>query len=270
MSFTAELRVKPGSKVDLSKVDASGTFGHGKKEAAVEEVSANQSRIAELSEMLYADNRSALLLVFQGMDTSGKDGTIRHVLSGIDPAGCVVTSFKAPTQEELDHDYLWRIHAAVPRKGEIGVFNRSHYEDVGVVRVKGLVPEKVWRARYAEINAFERLLSDSGTVILKFFLHISKGEQRERLLERVNDPKKNWKMNLADLGERERWDGYMEAYSEALTECSTNHAPWYLIPSDKRWFRNLAVSRVVVETLEAMPLRYPKAGFDPKKIVVPE
>jgi PPK2 family polyphosphate:nucleotide phosphotransferase len=270
MSFHADLLVKPGSKVSLASMDAGFTHGHVEKEAAQEEVKRNQDRIAELAEMLYADGRSALLLVFQGMDTSGKDGTVKHVLSGIDPAGCTVTAFKAPSAEELSHDFLWRIHRACPRRGEIGVFNRSHYEDVGVVRVRSLVPEAVWKKRYDQINAFEQMLAENGTVMLTFFLHISRGEQKKRLLERVNDPKKNWKMNVGDIEERGRWGAYMQAYDEALRRCSTEHAPWYVIPSDKKWFRNLAVSRIVVETLESLPLRYPKADFDPRKVVIPD
>jgi len=206
--------------------------------------------------------------VLQGMDTAGKDGTIRRVMSGINPRDCRVVSFKAPSQEELDHDFLWRVHRECPRRGEIGVFNRSHYEDVLIVRVRGLVKKEVWSARYDQINRFEQHLAENGTRIVKFFLHISKAEQKERLEARLADPSKNWKMNPTDLEERKLWDDYQRAYEDAISRCSTAHAPWFIIPADKKWFRDLAVSSIMVEMLEGMDLRYPKAEFDSSKIKV--
>jgi len=202
------------------------------------------------------------------MDASGKDGTIRHVMYGVNPQVCSVTSFKAPTSEELDHDFLWRIHNAVPPRGEIGIFNRSHYEDVLIVRVHDLVPKTVWSARYEQINDFEKMLSKNNVTILKFFLHISKDEQKERLQERLNDPTKNWKMNPEDLKERELWDDYQKAYEVAIEKCSTKYAPWYIIPANKKWFRNIAVSEIIIETLENLKMKFPKPAFDPSTIVV--
>jgi PPK2 family polyphosphate:nucleotide phosphotransferase len=217
-----------------------------------------QKRIGELQELLYAENRRRLLVVLQGMDTSGKDGTVRHVMSEASPQGLRVASFKKPTAVELAHDYLWRVHAQVPASGEIVVFNRSHYEDVLVVRVHSLVPENVWRPRYDQINDFERMLSESGTTIVKFFLHISPEEQRERLQARLDDPTKRWKFQHGDLDERKRWDDYMTAYEEALTRTSTAYAPWYVVPSNRNWVRNFIVAGVLVETLEKLKMRYPQ------------
>jgi PPK2 family polyphosphate:nucleotide phosphotransferase len=268
MDFAKQLRVPPGSKVNLADIDPSGTHGWADKAAADEARQANVDRLAELSSMLWADNRYALLVVLQGMDTAGKDGTIRRVMSGINPRDCRVVSYGKPTEEELEHDFLWRIHRNTPRRGEIGVFNRSHYEDVLVARVRELVPKPVWSARYDHINDFESTLAESGTVILKFFLHISKEEQKERLQARIQDPAKNWKMNPGDLEERQYWDDYQRAYEDAITRCSTDAAPWYIIPADKKWFRNLAVSAILVETLERLRLRYPKPAFDVSKLRV--
>ena len=225
--------------------------------------------IAELQQRLYAEGKRALLIILQGMDTSGKDGTVRHVLSGVNPQGCRVTSFKAPTAEELAHDFLWRIHRAVPAKGEIGVFNRSQYEEVLIVRVHELAPADVWSTRYEQINGFEQTLTAAGVTILKFFLHISKAEQRDRLQARLEDKTKNWKFNPGDLAERKLWPDYQHAYEDALCRCSTKAAPWFIIPANKKWFRNLAVSSIIRETLEEMHPRFPKPlpGLD--KIKVP-
>jgi PPK2 family polyphosphate:nucleotide phosphotransferase len=202
------------------------------------------------------------------MDTGGKDGTIRHVMSGLNPTGCTVTSFKVPSEEERDHDYLWRIHNAVPARGMIGVFNRSHYEDVLVVRVHGLVPKKVWAARYRQINDFERTLNENGVKILKFFLHISKKEQAERLRERIRDKSKNWKFSEADVRERRLWGSYQKAFEDALERCSTPWAPWHVVPADRKWVRDALVARAMVKALEGLRLRYPKAKTDLSKIVI--
>jgi PPK2 family polyphosphate:nucleotide phosphotransferase len=200
------------------------------------------------------------------MDAGGKDGTIRHVMTGLNPQACRVTSFKVPSEEEADHDFLWRIHKAVPRLGEIGIFNRSHYEDVLVARVHELAPKEVWSGRYDQINDFEKILFRNQTIILKFFLYISKEEQAKRLLARIDDPQKNWKVSPADLREREYWDDYMKAYEDALERCSTRWAPWYVIPADKKWFRNLAVSEVIVDRIERLKLNYPPLKVDPEEL----
>ena len=220
-----------------------------------------EERLGDLQELLYAGHRHKVLIILQGIDTSGKDGTVRHVMSGVSPAGVRVVSFKKPTEEELDHDFLWRVHAKTPASGEIAVFNRSHYEDVLVVRVHNLVKEKIWRKRYEQINAFERTLAASGTVILKFFLHISKAEQRKRLQERIDDPKKHWKYQHGDIEERKLWDDYMEAYDDVLEKTSTKHAPWYVVPSNAKWYRNLVISSVIVEALESLKMEYPKVDL---------
>lgn len=260
--------VVPNKKLKLSKHQTDDTGHFRNKEDAVPAVRANLDKLDKLQELLYAEAKRSLLIVFQAMDAGGKDGAIEHVFSGLNPQGCSVTNFKVPSAEELAHDYLWRIHAAVPRKGMIGIFNRSHYESVLVERVKQLVPEKTWSRRYDHINAFEKLLADEGTVILKFFLHISPEEQKRRLQARLEDPQKNWKFNPGDLAERKRWDDYMEAYDDALEKCSTEHAPWYIVPADHKWFRNWVVSDVIVRTLESLHMKYPKPLEGIEKIVI--
>ncbi len=216
----------------------------------------------ELQNLLYADGRYALLIVLQAMDAGGKDGTIRRVMSGVNPQGVRVTSFKKPTELELSHDYLWRIHKAAPAKGHIGIFNRSHYEDVLIVRVNELVPEHVWRRRYDHINAFEQLLVDNNTVVLKFYLHISKEEQAKRLQRRLDDPKRHWKFDAGDLDVRRRWDDYMTAFSEVFERCSPPHAPWLIVPANRKWYRDVVIAKAIVDALEALPLRYPEPEFD--------
>ena len=255
-------------KVKLSDCKPSDTNGFNDKDSAKDIVEKNIKRLSELQQLLYAENKNALLILLQGMDTSGKDGTIRHVMSGINPQGCQVTSFKAPSEEELDHDFLWRIHKNIPNKGNIGIFNRSHYEDVLVVRVKNLVPQSIWKARHDQINNFEEILSNNDVKILKFFLHISKEEQKKRLEERLNDPTKNWKFSLVDVEERKCWDKYMRAYEDVLNCCSTEWAPWFVIPSNHKWFRNLAISQIIVETLENMKMKFPKSSIDLSKIKI--
>lgn len=265
--------IKPGEKVDLSKVDPRGTpaFTGTKdenKERAEQETLENVARMAELQERLYAENTRALLVVLQGMDTSGKDGVVRHVFSGLNPQGCHVTSFKKPSEAEADRDFLWRIHAAVPPKGDIAVFNRAHYEDVLIVRVHNFVPDKVWKKRYEMINEFERYISENGVRIVKFMLHISKDEQGDRLRARLDNPAKRWKFSPQDLEERKLWKDYMGAYEDALAKCSTEWAPWHVIPSDRKWYRDWAVSAILRETMEKMDPKPPKIDFDPKSVVV--
>ncbi|MDQ3408027.1 MAG: polyphosphate kinase 2 family protein, partial [Chloroflexota bacterium] len=216
----------------------------------------------------WAGKGGALLIVLQGIDTAGKDGTLRHVMTAFNPQGCSVIGFGVPTEEELAHDYLWRIHRHTPGRGTIAIFNRSHYEDVLVVRVHDLVPAEVWRRRYDQINAFEAQLAASGTTILKFFLWISPEEQRERLQARIDTPDKRWKFERGDIDERKHWDDYRRAYEAALSRCSTDPAPWYVIPSDRKWFRNLAVAEILVDTMEKMDLTYPPADDDIASIVV--
>jgi PPK2 family polyphosphate:nucleotide phosphotransferase len=260
-----ELVVRPGSTPRLEDKDASRDLGWNKEKAerALEE---NRERLAALQTKLYADGHHAVLVVLQGIDGAGKDGTIRRVLTAFNPQGCNVTSFKAPSAEELRHDYLWRIHQRVPARGEIGVFNRSHYEDVLVVRVSELVPHDVWSARYEQINEFERMLSANGVHIVKFFLQISKDEQKARFEARLRDPDKRWKFDPDDLAKRKQWDAYREAFEEMLARCSTEWAPWHLIPADRKWLRNLAISQILVQTLEKLPLRFPEPSYDPAKI----
>jgi PPK2 family polyphosphate:nucleotide phosphotransferase len=251
--------VRAGRKVDLDRFDPDDTaLVKGGKVEAREKSSAIQVRLAERQTRLFARHDRKLLVIFQGMDCAGKDGAIRHIMGGFDPQGTQVVSFKQPTHVELDHDFLWRVHQHVPAKGEVAVFNRSHYEDVLIVRVHELVPAAVWKARYEHINAFERLLSDTGTVILKFFLHISKEEQRIRLQARVNDPTKCWKFNPEDLNERKRWADYQRAYEDALSKTSTEWAPWYVVPANNKWYRNYVVSSILVDVLEKQRLKYPK------------
>jgi PPK2 family polyphosphate:nucleotide phosphotransferase len=247
----------PGSTLNLDDEAARAPAGALEKDAAVAETERLARRIDELQNALYAEGRRALLVVLQGRDTAGKDGTIRKVFGPLSPLGLTVASFKAPSPIELAHDYLWRVHQAVPVRGTIGVFNRSHYEDVLVVRVHKLVPEAVWRPRYDQIVQFERMLTENGVTILKFFLHISRKEQRERLLARLDDPAKYWKFAAGDLAERERWDEYTEAYREALERTSTPEAPWYLVPADKKYLRDVLVAQVVAERLERMDPKYP-------------
>ena len=279
MTIGETLAVRPGSRVRLADIDPASTPGIDKaapdadtkadrKRFAEAALPKSIARIADLQYLLWAENRRALLIVLQGMDTSGKDGVVRHVFSGVNPTGVRVTSFKKPSEIELDHDFLWRIHAATPARGEIGVFNRSHYEDVLVVRVHGLVEEKVWRKRYDTINVFEQVLADGGTTILKFFLHISRDEQRERLKARLDDPSKHWKFQPSDIEERKKWDDYQSAYEDALSTCSTDPAPWFVVPSDRKWYQRWAIGEIVRETLEKMDPKTPKVRIDLSKIAV--
>jgi len=262
------LRLSPGKKCDLGEFDANAGSEAFDKDSAKKQIKKNAVAIADLARRLYAGHRRSVLLVLQGMDTSGKDGTIRTIMRGVNPQSCQVVSFKKPSEMELDHDFLWRVHQAVPRRGNIGIFNRSHYEDVLVVRVHSLVPEKIWSRRFDQINEFEQLLTESGTEIIKCFLHITKAEQRERLQARVDNPDDHWKFNPQDLAERKLWEQYQRAYEDAITRCNTRAAPWYIIPSDRKWFRNLVVSQLLRDRLESMNPQYPPAETDFAGLVV--
>jgi PPK2 family polyphosphate:nucleotide phosphotransferase len=262
-----ELRVRPGRRVDLSTIDPGATHGRVREDAAGE-LEAGLARLTDLQDRLWAEGKRRVLVVLQGIDAAGKDGTLRHVMGAFNPQGCPVTAFKVPSAEELAHDYLWRVHRRVPGNGEIGVFNRSHYEDVLVVRVHDIVPKSVWSRRYDQINEFERLLAEEGTTILKFFLYIDRDEQRERFQARLDDPDKRWKFRLDDLEERKHWDDYIAAFEDALTRCSTADAPWYIIPANRKWFRNLAVTNILAETLEQLDPRYPPPPEDLTGVVV--
>ena len=261
--------VNPDSRVRLRRLDPADTRPFDAKAQVDGRLAQDIARLSHLQELLYAEQRWSLLLVFQAMDAAGKDSVIKHVMSGLNPQGTTVASFKAPSTRELAHDFLWRVNGQIPERGAIGVFNRSHYEEVLVVRVHPelldkerlpaeLVTRKIWEQRYEDINAFERHLTRSGTVIRKFFLHVSQDEQRRRFLERLDDPAKNWKFSAADAQERERWGDYMAAYEEMLAATSTKQAPWYVIPADHKWFTHLAVARIIIEALEGLGLAFPE------------
>jgi PPK2 family polyphosphate:nucleotide phosphotransferase len=251
--------VRQGQKLNLDEVDPDDTnLLEGGKAEASKHLPGILDRLDEAQERLFAGRERRLLIVLQGMDTSGKDGTIRHVMRGLNPQGTRVVSFRKPSEEELDHDFLWRVHAKVPARGEVVVFNRSHYEDVLVVRVHAVVPKSVWKERYDQINAFERMLSQNGTAIVKFFLHIGREEQRSRLQARIDDPKKCWKFQHGDLEERKFWKDYMRAYEDALVKTSTDWAPWYIIPANQKWYRNHLVGTILVEMLDRLHLKYPE------------
>ncbi|MEK6721199.1 MAG: polyphosphate kinase 2 family protein [Chloroflexota bacterium] len=250
------LLVTPKTKVRLDRIDPSDSHGHDRESAGLE-LAAGLERLSDLQDRLWAQANRSVLVVLQGIDAAGKDGTIRHVMGAFNPQGCSVTSFKVPTPIELAHDYLWRVHQRTPAKGEIGIFNRSHYEDVLVVRVHDLVPKSVWSKRYDQINEFEQRLADSGTTIVKFFLWISREEQRERFQARYDDPRKHWKFSMGDLDERARWDDYVAAFEAVLSRTSTPWAPWYVIPANRNWFRNLAVADILADTIDDLNPSYP-------------
>ncbi len=258
--------VEPGKKLKLSNRDPDDTAGVPSKAACESALQKNIQQLFDLQTLLAAGDEYAVLVVLQAMDAGGKDGTIRHVMTGLNPQACHVTSFKVPTEEERQHDFLWRVHRAMPRRGEIGIFNRSHYEDVLVARVHKLVPKTVWRERYPQINGFEKMLAQNKVVIFKFFLHISREEQARRLEQRIDSPPKNWKISEADLAERKYWDDYVAAYQDALSQCSTEWAPWYIIPANKKWFRNLAVSQILVDSMRAWGMKYPRPHVDLKAL----
>lgn len=266
--MTFELRIKPGNPVKLADIDSRDTRFVGDEPEARRQLAEDVNAINQLQDSLFAESNRAVLIILQGMDTSGKDGTIRGVFNTTGPMGVNVTPFRAPSAEELRHDFLWRAHQAAPRKGMIGIFNRSHYEDVLVARVRTLVPHHVIEQRYAQINAFETLLSETGTVILKFMLHISKDEQKTRLQERLDDPKKRWKFQPADLEDRAKWHEFRQAYDIMLERCATDHAPWHIIPADHKWARNAAIAKIVRAELEKMDPKYPVPNWSPDQFVI--
>ncbi len=261
-------RLAPGASIDLSRAPTRAEGFHDDKNTARQEFRDLRDELIEWQRRLYAEGERKLLIVLQAMDAGGKDGTTKKLMRGVNPQGVRVESFKAPTSHELAHDFLWRIHRVVPRAGYISVFNRSHYEDILVPRVHNLVPEKVWRARYRMINDFEAMLAGTGTHILKFYLHISPEEQKQRFRERVHNPLKQWKFSVQDIEKAREWPAYMAAYEEVLSTCSTESAPWHVIPADQKWYRNLAVMRVVVDRLRAMDPQYPPHGYDPEMIEI--
>ena len=251
------LLIQPGGHIDLSNFDPDDTFGK-KRDELDDKIPKLKALMSELQYKLYIENEKALLIVLQGMDASGKDGLIRHVIGAFNPVGCRVESFKVPTSEELAHDFLWRIHKTVPRKGFVVVFNRSHYEDVVEVRVQKLVPESVCLKRFEQIRQFEKMLSENNVKILKFYLHISKAEQKKRLRDRLSNPEKQWKVNEDDYEKRKKWDKYMSAYTDAINNCSTKYAPWYIIPANKKWFRNWVISEIITKAMIEMKIKYPQ------------
>jgi PPK2 family polyphosphate:nucleotide phosphotransferase len=262
MNYRKKFMIEPDAKVRLGKIDPDFTGKHISREAGVDATARQIERIARLQYLLYADARQSLLIVLQGLDAAGKDGLVRHLFSGVNPQGVSVASFKKPSEREAAHDFLWRVHRQAPAKGEIAIYNRSHYEDVLVVRVHKLVPHAVWSKRYDLINDFEKTLSENGTRILKFYLHISPQEQLERFKARLDDPTRQWKISEADYSEREYWPQYIKAYEDALERTSTKHAPWYVIPSNKKWFRNLAVSQIIADAMDDMELTLPRPRVD--------
>jgi PPK2 family polyphosphate:nucleotide phosphotransferase len=264
-NVTKGLLIKPNSRVRLAEFDPNEHFGIEKSTAA-EQLKINVARLSVLQYLLYAEAKRSVLVVLQGIDAGGKDGTIRHVMTGLNPQGVRVTPFKVPEGEEKRHDYLWRVHRAVPEYGQIGIFNRSHYEEVLVVRVHEMVPKTIWSRRYDQINAFESMLAENGVKILKFLLYISKDEQLMRFKARVEDKSKNWKFSEKDIQERRYWDDYIDAYNDMIQKCSPTHAPWYVIPANRKWFRNLAVSQILVDTLEGMNIQSPIPTADLSKI----
>lgn len=262
-NFLKKFAVAPGSRVKLADIDPSYDGGYQNSDEAAPHFQENLKKLEDLQYLMYAERKHSLLIVLQGLDAGGKDGVVRHVITGMNPAGVRVASFKQPTSEELAHDFLWRVHPHAPAKGEVVVFNRSHYEDVLIVRVHDLAPKSVWSKRFDFINEFERLLSEqNNTTILKFFLYISKEEQLERFHDRLKDPARQWKISDSDYSEREHWDDYIKAYETALAKTSTKHAPWYIIPSNRKWFRNLAISRIIAETMERLDMRTPEPTVD--------
>jgi len=266
MKYYRKFCVEPGSKVDLGKIDAGFRDKHESHEHALPEIEACSRKLRDQQYLMYAENRRSLLICLQGRDAAGKDGTINHVLGAMNPQGCTVTGFKVPSKEEAAHDFLWRYHKAAPARGQVAIFNRSHYEEVLVQRVHNMVPKKVWSKRYEHINDFERMLCENGTHILKFYLHIDPEEQLARFRQRIDDPTRHWKISDADYAERPFWDAYTRAFEAALEKCSTDHAPWFIIPSNHKWFRNLAISRIVTEVLDALGMKFPEPTVDINEI----
>jgi PPK2 family polyphosphate:nucleotide phosphotransferase len=268
MKIKSSYLIKPDHKVRLDRIPTTPDGATEDKNVAQEELDRHRARMAAVQEVLYAEQKHAILIVLQGMDTAGKDGTISHIFSGINPQGCDVASFKVPTSIEARHDFLWRVHQAAPPKGMIVIFNRSHYEDVLSPRVHKLITEKEARRRFEEINDFEEMLAQNSVTILKFFLHISHAEQGRRLAERLKDPDKHWKLSEADFRERKFWDDYTRAYEDAFENTSTKYAPWFVIPSDFKWYRNLAISKILVDSMSSLKMKYPKPTFDPASVLL--
>jgi PPK2 family polyphosphate:nucleotide phosphotransferase len=263
-------RAHPGERIKLADIDPNICERYKNKKDVEAELEHQRDRLSKLQERLYAENKRSLLIVLQAMDTGGKDGTIKHVFQGVNPQGCQVWSFKKPSDEELSHDFLWRYHQRTPQRGMITIFNRSHYEDVLIVRVKQLVPEEVWRKRYHMINEFEQMLTLNNISVIKFFLHISKDEQKQRLEKRLQDPDKRWKFSTNDVNERKLWDDYQQAFEDAINNCSTAYAPWYVVPANKKWYRNLVIARALADTLEAMNPQYPTVKESLENITIPD
>lgn len=268
MSKFSSYLVEPNTKIRLSDYDPDDTKGFKSKTRADATLEKHRKKLFELQELMYAEAKHSLLVVLQGLDASGKDGTIRHIFTGVNPQGCQVTSFKKPTEEELRHNFLWRVQRATPARGMIGIFNRSHYEDVLVVRVHGNLSKNQVKERFKAINDFEDLLVENGTTILKFYLHVSNDEQRQRLQARLDHPQKYWKVNPEDLQERQYWDDYLKAYEDVFRHCSKKRAPWYIIPANKKWYRNVAISEILIKTLDGLKMEYPKPKFDVTKVKV--
>ena len=266
MDYYDKFRVKADTKVDLGKIDAGFRDRHESHEHALPEIETYRQKLRDLQYLMYAENKRSLLICLQGRDAAGKDGTINHVLGAMNPQGCSVTGFKVPSTEEAAHDFLWRYHKAAPGRGRIAIFNRSHYEEVLVQRVHNLVPREIWSKRYQHINDFEKSLAENGTHILKFYLHIDPQEQLARFRQRLEDPQRHWKISQGDYDERPFWDAYTEAFEAALGKCSTDYAPWFIIPANHKWFRNLAISKIVVETLEALDMQFPVPKVDIENI----
>lgn len=265
---TKRYRVKPGTKLDLGAIDAgeAALFADGGKSKSVELFDELRDELQTLQKVLYAQHKHRVLVVLQAMDTGGKDGCVKHVFSRVDPQGIHVKAFKKPSAEELAHDFLWRVHPHVPGNGQIVIFNRSHYEDILAVRVKKLFPDEVWKRRYRHVTDFERMLVEEGTTLVKIFLHISKEEQKLRLESRLANPAKHWKFNPDDLSDRARWDEFQKAYEDLIEKTSTDHAPWYVVPGDRKWYRNLVVARIMVDTLRGLKMEFPNPGWDPQEI----
>jgi PPK2 family polyphosphate:nucleotide phosphotransferase len=267
MNYTERFQVEPKGRVELESIDAGFKNQHESQESALPQIEAYGAKMRQLQYLMYAQGEYSLLIVLQGRDAAGKDGVIKHVFGNMNPQGCSVTPFKTPTKEEAAHDFLWRCHKAVPAKGSIAIFNRSHYEDVLIQRVHDMVPKKVWSKRYEHINNFEKVLYENGTHILKFYLHIDADEQLERFKQRIDDPKRHWKISEFDYSERPHWDAYTDAYEEMLQQCSTQYAPWFVIPSNHKWFRNLAVSQIICEKLESLNMEFPPPQVDIDEII---
>jgi PPK2 family polyphosphate:nucleotide phosphotransferase len=263
-------RVKPGDKVDLAVVDGGDCSLHpgGGKASTQELFDSLRDELQELQKVLYAQNKHRVLIVLQAMDTGGKDGCVKHVFSRVDPQGVHVKAFKKPNHDELARDFLWRVHPHVPGNGQIVIFNRSHYEDILAVRVKNIYPDPVWKRRYRHVIEFERMLAEEGTTIVKIFLHISKDEQKRRLESRLANPAKHWKLNPEDLADRARWDDFQRAYEDLIEKTSTDEAPWYIVPADRKWYRNLVVARIMVDTLRGLKMEFPKIGWDPESVTI--